>query len=459
MMTVMLSASIAAPRAQAAEPGVVPDLTWYTSDSDKQRTVAAIEDVGSKWVRLNVKWAEAEPVNNAYNEWWLKEYEKAIALARGAGQRVIVMVDTAPIWASGSPTSNVPSDPRDYADFMSYLSSRLRGTVDAYEVWNEPNLKRFWSTGPDASRYAALLKATYPRIKASDPVAQVVFGGTSGNDYEFLEAAYAAGAKGSFDVMATHPYPYCGSTGPADVRRESDGRISKDSYLGYREVRATMAAQGDAKPIWFTEFGWNTSTTGCNPGAGIWQGGVSEADQAKNLYEAYKLIEGDSYVEVALWYDFRNNYWMKDADTPEARYGLLRTDFSPKPAYDAYKAYANGQPFPGSSSSEGGSADEVPVATATKLKVKVKAASRLGKVAGRVRSAGGGLVELEVERERSSGSGWQAARSLQLRLNSRNGFSGKVRPLPGGRVRIRATYAGTNGHKPSRSRFVYLRLS
>ncbi len=469
MLGVMLAATS---QASAAAPGVVPDLTWYTSDAEKQRTVAAMEDIGSKWVRLNVQWSEAEPVDDVYNEWWLNEYEKAIDMARAAGQQVIIMVDTAPVWASGAQTRNVPQNPADYAEFMGFLANRFKGKVAAYEVWNEPNLKRFWSTGPDPREYAAMLKSTYPRIKAADPAAKVVFGGVSGNDYGYIEQAYAAGVKGSFDVMATHPYTYCGSTGPASIRRESDGRISRDSFLGYREVRATMAAHGDAKPIWFTEFGWNTSSTECNPGAGVWQGGVSEANQAKFLYDSYKLMEQDPYVQVALWYDFRNNYWMKDADTPEARYGLLRTDFSQKPAYAAYKAYAHGAAYPSGSGSTGGTTTGgtstggtstggtttiAPVSTQTKLNVRVKSSTRAGKVAGRVRSANGGTVLLEVERR--SGSNWRKADTFKLRLNQRNAFARRVHGLPKGVVRMRATYRGTQGHKSSRSRFVRLRLA
>ena len=463
---------MAATQASAAEPGVVPDLTWYTPDSEKQSTVAAIEDVGSKWVRLNVKWAEAEPVDNQYNEWWLREYEEAIDMARAAGQRVIIMADTAPAWASGLDSRNVPQDPRDYADFMGMLASRFGTKVDAYEVWNEPNLKRFWSTGPNPSAYTAMLKATYPKVKAAAPTAKVVFGGVSGNDYDYLEAAYAAGAKGYFDVMATHPYTYCGSTGPAAVRRESDGRISRDSFLGYREVRATMAAHGDAKPIWFTEFGWNTSSTECNPGAGVWQGGVSETKQAEYLYDSYKLMEQDSYVQVALWYDFRNNYWMKDADTPEARYGLLRTNFTPKPAYSAFKAYAHGTAYGTTGTSTGtttgststgttgststGTTTTAPVQTQTQLNVKVKRSRRAGRVAGRVRAADGGVVVLQVERR--EGSDWRRAASYKLRLTDRNAFSRKINRLPKGGVRMRASYRGTRGHRSSHSRFVRFRL-
>jgi hypothetical protein len=325
--------------ARAAAPGVEPDLTWGIPDSEMRRTTDSLQRAGSRWVRLGVQWRQAEPSRGSYDQWWIDEYGKAIDMARQAGQRVILMAVHAPAWASGSPSSNVPREPRDFARFMAHLARQYRGKVSAYEVWNEPNLQRFWSTGPSPTAYTRLLKPTYRAIKSVDRKAKVVFGGVSLNDYNFVRAAYRAGAKGHFDVMATHPYTYCGTTGPRKVRR-SRGRITPDSFLAYRKVRRVMVARHDAKPIWFTEFGWNTSTERCNPSAGIWQGGVSPRNQARYLRQSFRLVRNTRYVKVACWYNFRNNYWQHDANTPEARYGLISSDYSPKPAYRAFKRYA-----------------------------------------------------------------------------------------------------------------------
>lgn len=453
---ILMLMSTSTQSAAAAEPGVVPDLTWSVSDADKQRTIAAIRDVGSKWVRLSVQWRDAEPADDGYDGWWLAEYRKAIDMARAAGQRVIVVVDNAPAWASGSEGGNVARDPADYAEFMQFLVSRFRGKVDAWEVWNEPNLQRFWSSGPNPGDYARLLRAAYPAIKAGDPNAKVVFGGVSGNDYSFLEGAYAAGAKGNFDVMATHPYTYCGSSGPADVRHGFDGRISRDSFLGYREVRATMAARGDAKPIWFTEFGWNTSSTSCDPGAGIWQGGVTEAKQADHLYHAFKMIEADPYVQVALWYNFRGNYWENDGDSPEARYGLLRTDFSPKPAYGAFKAFATGEGWVSASPSPGGGRPGKK-GTKTKLRADVKPRTDSLRVDGRVQAAEGGQVTIVLERLR--GGRWKQASADTVRLRNGNAFRRTFNRLRQGAIRVHAIYRGSDERAASRSRYLRLRMT
>ena len=238
-----------------------------------------------------------------------------------------------PSWASGSSVKETqPQNPADYANFMRFLATRYAGKVEAYEVWNEQNIDRFWSTGVNAAEYVDLLKPAYAAIKSADPNAKVVFGGLSTNDYGFVEDAYAAGAKGHFDVMSVHPYT-C-NTSPEVIKRDGSGRIaSATATSATARCARRWLARGDAKPIWFTEFGWSTTSGSC---------GVSEATQADYLTKAFKLAEQDSYVQVGLWYNFRNNWWNHDADELEARYGLMRTDFSTKPAYHAFKSYTPG---------------------------------------------------------------------------------------------------------------------
>ncbi len=457
-LTFVATCSLATP-ARAAKPGVVSDLTWYISDADKQRTVDMMTDLGSSMTRLAIQWREAEPERDKYNEWWLNEYGKAIDMARATGQRVVVMVDEAPAWASGSSASNVPRDPSDFAQFMATVAKRYAGKVDGWEIWNEENTSRFWSTGPSPSAYAALLKAVYPAIKAADPGTKVVFGGTAANDYKFLEGAYAAGAEGSFDVLATHPYPYCGSTGPSEIRLNG-GRISKDSFLGYREMHKVMVEREDEKPIWVTEIGWNTSSTTCDPGAGVWQGGVSETTQADYLYEAFKLFEQDPYVEYALWYNVRNNYWMHDEDSPEAQFGLVRTDFSPKPAYEAFKAFAHGTPYtvnqspastppPKKKGGKGGRKSS----TSTSLRVAVASPGlSSSRAAGRVANAHQGLVTVVVQVR--SHRRWLTVRRGRAKVGRLGRYRTHLRGLPRRQLRARAEFRGTSDSRPSHSRFV-----
>ena len=445
---------LAPAHARAAEAGVVPDITWGASAAEQEQTARLMGDLRAPWARLNVSWSDVEPSRGSYSPWWLDHLDRGIALTRASGARVLLMVHRSPQWASGSANpESPPLDPADYARFLQFLASRYGASVDAYEVWNEENYTRFWPGGPDASEYVGLLKAAYPVLKAVDPSAQVVFGGLLTNAHGFLEEAYAAGAKGHFDVLGVHPYTWCNP--PASVERGPDGRIKDDYLLGYRELRSSMLANGDDKPIWFTEFGWSTTSEQC---------GVSEERQAEWLTETLRLVEQDPYVQVALWYNLRNNYWDRDADTYETRFGLVRTDFSPKPAYHALKAYIAGAGAPPSPTST--------PRTRTSATVRVSRPQRTARAArrgpltertrpvrveGRVSGVSRGRVTLRIQRLDRRRRAWRNLRPRRVRIRHDGRFARRVRPRAGARLRVRAVYAGNPRHGRSRSRYAYFR--
>lgn len=330
-------ALVGAAPASAAEKGVETDMTWGTNGPTRDQTAAGVKSIGAKWMRVTMTWHDIETQDGQYQN--LARYDDAFSRAQNSDAKIIVTVYTAPTWASGTnERESPPLDPADYADFLRFAATRWGDKVDAWEIWNEQNLTRFWSTGPDARFYARMLKAAYPAVKAVDPTALVVFGGTAYNDYKFLSQAYqeVPNLGDYFDVMGTHPYPRPADRAPEKVWYEYDGtgRIAVRAFAGYREVRRVLLGHGDDKPIWFTEFGWATTTESG------W--GVSPATQASYLTRAYQCVEQDPYVQVAIWYIYRNHAWADDADNWGDQLGLLYSDFSPKPAYNAFKEYTPG---------------------------------------------------------------------------------------------------------------------
>ncbi len=334
--------------AQATQVGAVTDITWGTSRTEIDRTVALLRESGVSTVRANVSWSALEPNRKGeLDATALANYDYAVDRARQAGLHVLMPIsDGVPFWASADPNRSDAGGTRqwnrywrpvsfaDYADFARRVVLRYKDRgVHAYEVWNEPNHPRFWPSGVDAGEYAAMLKAAAPAIRAADPAATVVLGGLTKSDYPYLEKLYAAGARGSFDVVAIHPYT--GSVDPALCWKQAGTtRNAWDAFCGIEEVRASMVAAGDsAKPIWLTEFGWSTNTTAY---------GVSESEQAAFLTRAFAQLETYPYVAKAYWYAFRNLSWSRDDPLDwEANLGVLRTDFSPKPAHAALKTVAS----------------------------------------------------------------------------------------------------------------------
>jgi hypothetical protein len=319
--------------ARAATPGVV--MTLGPGSATPQQ-IASVKASGAKWARVFLTWATIEPSRGSYDESAIAAYRHFATDLAGAGTQLDVVVTGAPSWASGSADTNTPpQNPADYAAFFTHVAGELKGSIAAWEIWNEEDANAFWSGPVDAARYAAMLKAVYPAIKAADPGATVLLGGLTGNDYTYLDQVYAAGGAGSFDAVGVHTDTACNLVSPYSYFRDG-GRISQWSFLSYREVHQTMAAHGDgAKPIWMTELGWSTTSAVCSSGqfAGQKAGGVSQTDQATFLRQAYHCLAQDAYVPVAMWFDLQDS----GADTALNRYGLFNPDGSAKPAWAAFQ--------------------------------------------------------------------------------------------------------------------------
>jgi Bacterial Ig domain len=291
-----------------------------------QENFADLQNLGARWARHFVFWDDLD-------ESGLKLYD---AMAREEDRLGIKTLFTV-MSARGQP----PGSAQAYADFMGRLAARNRGSVEAYEVWNEADEGLFWNGGPQPAAYVDVLRRSYSAIKASDPNATVLFSPTVGNNYGFLADAYRAGAKGQFDAMAVHTDTACLDRPPSYFYREADGRLGRFTFLAYREVRATMLANEDPKPIWMTEFGWSAAQHPCEFGesAGKKPAGVSEGDQAQHLLAAMNCMEADPFLQVAFWYNNRD----LSADGKMANmYGLRRFNGTQRPAYDAFRTWATG---------------------------------------------------------------------------------------------------------------------
>jgi polysaccharide biosynthesis protein PslG len=308
------------------------------TDAERLATLDAVAASGMGWIRLDIGWCTLEETGRGQTApWYLARADFVVDAARDRGLQVLATLWCTPEWANGGQSRNVPpTDVNEYARYAEIIATHFRGRVAAWEVWNEPNLSGFWST-KDPVGYTALLRAAYPAFKAGDPAADVVFGGPSYNDYAWIDQAYRAGAKDSFDVMATHPYVSPSDQGPTYAYRDKRYTVPAVAL-----VRDTMVRYGDShKPIWFTEFGWSAhDNTGSEP---AWQLGVTREQQATYLTEMVHAVRDHyPYVTHVFWYNARDKDPAKSS-VHEAGYGLLQRELTPKPAYAAVQAlYGSG---------------------------------------------------------------------------------------------------------------------
>ena len=197
----------------------------------------------------------------------------------------------------------------------------------------------FWANGPQPAAYAALLKAAYPAIKAADPDGD---GARRRPRRQRLRVRRGSsttnGAKGSFDGVGVHTDTACLTTDPREYYREPNGRIGRYSFTGYREVRATMLAHGDDKPVWMTELGWATTVGDLRARRPRrHQGRRRQPGRAGRLPDQGLRLHGQRPVRRAAP-PGSTSHDIKTGDTNDAHnLGLMTDAFVRKPAFAAFQ--------------------------------------------------------------------------------------------------------------------------
>ncbi len=294
---------------------------WNESDINHLNLA---KSAGIDLVRVAVEWRRLQPDNaNSYDQWYSDRLAEFLQRANNQGVGVYLMVSASPCWASADPAKNCqwgryngtypPSNPQHYANIMRELVRRHGHQVVAWEVWNEPNIGRFWAT-PNPVAYTELLKAAHGAIKSQRGNAVVLGGSLAGTDFDFLMGMYAQGANKYYDALAIHPY----TRGAPDDCSTNLASF----YCGVEGLRAMMIHNHDYRPLWFTEYGWS----GLNG-----NGGVGEYNQQQYFIQSLNRIKTWDFVPVVTWYNLIDTNFDKGAPAFEHHMGLFRANGQPKP--------------------------------------------------------------------------------------------------------------------------------
>jgi len=161
-------------------------------------------------------------------------------------------------------------------------------------------------------------------------------------------------------------------------------------------------------------------------------------------------------VQKAFWYGFRNVFFLNDnASDREANFGLVRSDYSPKPALRALVAYAGGH---GARAVSG--ARRVHTSLAVRradIGAHIAAVSSLRVrshwlTGGDVSGARAGRITLLVSRWSAHRHRWVRVARLHPHIGSAGHFAARVRTNFRASYRVRAFYRHGSVRGASRSR-------
>ena len=238
--------------------------------------------------------------------------------------------------ASGSKTvfsyqGNI-TPPKDYQEWSRLIERLVSHLIERYgekevsqwffEVWNEPNLKQFWSGSQ--REYFKLYRHTVEAIKKISPALRVGGPATAGSEWieEFVD--FCERHDVAADFISTHHYPNDGYEANGDIEMQ----LFKSQRGIMREVAQNTRCHAGARPVYYTE--WNSSST---PGDPLHDDPYAAAFVASTVMEANGLVDGYSFWTFSDI--FEESYF---PSTPfHGGFGLLTLNDIAKPTYRAFE--------------------------------------------------------------------------------------------------------------------------
>jgi len=314
--------------------GVLEFLPWnhpwnnykYPDEESLEKVVKLMKLAGVSWVRMDFLWDEIEPEPDKFV---FEKYDKIVDLLCKNNIEILGILGYSAIWASSQGTWN--SCPKDNQKFVNYavkVTKHYKDKIKFWEIWNEPDSRIYWIEQDGLKRYCALLKDVYLGIKKVVPDCKILNGGLSAG-LASVNRIYDNGVGDYFDILNLHIFE--SPLNPAALKS-----VSSYVQLAYK----IMLRNGNGhKKIWITEIG----SPGVKRGFKVnpwWLGkNPTEFQQAKWLKDVYTMLLNEPQVEKIFWAFFRDckEHWNNGIDY----FGLIRWDFTKKPAFFAYQRCVN----------------------------------------------------------------------------------------------------------------------
>ena len=354
-VAIAFAAVAAAPSAGAAVPkdfvGVESPFTFASAiegrPAEADRDLAAQTATGIHIHRQQFKWQDIEQQKGRYN---FALYDLYMERMAASGVRVLPVLFDAPRWHTakgenlkkglfGRPKSGkalgkfAAAVIKRYGPKGSFWKGRparfRKVAIRALQMWNEPNLRFYWSGKPNAKQYVAVLKGAYPLIKKANRNVEVVTAGipqsTTAKSVglkKYIDQMYRAGGKKWFDTFGLNAY----------------AKNSKDLGKKLKLVRSRMSKGRDNKAkLWITEIGWADTGNKHYLVKGA-------KGQAREITKSIALIKKERKRRKLRGFIY---YQWRDTDPPPGREidpgtwgfhaGLLKQDGSFKLAHKAFK--------------------------------------------------------------------------------------------------------------------------
>jgi len=269
-----------------------------------------IAEAGFRFIRMDLGWEGVEREKGVY-DFERTGYDALTAGCVRRGIRILYIIDYSNRLYESERSVRTAEGRRAYAAFAQAAATRYAGKGILWEIWNEPNIKQFWTPEPNVEDYCAMAMEAIPLIRKADPSGVVVAPATSGVPHGWIEECFKKGLLAQLDAVSVHPY-----------RPQNPETVVAD----YEKLRKLIKQYSPDRrvPIISGEWGYSNVNWDRKP--------LSPETQAQYLAREY-LTNLWQDIPVSIWYDWKNDG--TDPTEREHNFGTVMHDLKPKPAYTA----------------------------------------------------------------------------------------------------------------------------
>jgi hypothetical protein len=290
--------------------------------------LTTLQNLGVGVVRFTLRWDQvgaqkpASPRSASAYNWGA--YGNVLDALHAQGIRALVTLYGSPGWANGGGSpARLPAT--GFGNFA-YAAALRFPWVHMWTAWNEPNSRTFSVPVSPQLYVQRVLNPAFASLHQASASNLVAGGVTSPRQtpsglspLAFMQGMRAARAR--LDAYAQNPYPV--SRGETPTRTVCPG-CSYFTMARLPAIRADVTRYFGAKPLWLTEYGYQT-----NPPDRLL--GVSYAQQAAYLGQAALRVWEQSGVTVLIHFLVRDEPSLGGWQS-----GLFTVGGTAKPAYHAF---------------------------------------------------------------------------------------------------------------------------
>jgi len=264
----------------------------------REQDMLMAASTGASYIRTDIDWVYCQPRPNG-----LYSFEHHQSMMSAVKKNKLKTLGI--LWPA------VPD--RDFSQYEDYLrknAALYKGDIDYWEVVNEADYLSNTDTSLVPERYINMIRSANSVIKEENKKAKILYTSIAWIRNSFVDESFALGAAQYCDIMNIHRY--------------ANKKELPEAIIGYlQEFKDNLQKHNINKPLWITETGCSTA-----------EGWATEQTQAERLPRLF-LIPFALGVDKVFWYKTRS--CELKSHHHEDYFGLWHKDYTPKPAYYAYK--------------------------------------------------------------------------------------------------------------------------